>query len=485
VPLFWVVPLALYLLSFVLAFGGGRRISPQQAAPTVRVLVLAVAIVYFAGVGSAWWLSGLASLGCLFAVALLCHGRLSDLRPDARRLSTFYLCLALGGALGGLFNALIAPRIFPGLAEYPLGVLLAAFLLPPIAARSRRERLLDLEIGFAVFALVVIAVFVTKRVLDPGPPAMVAIFLIPSLIALRAARSPLRFGACVAGIIIGAALMLPQGIGRVLYQERTFFGVLRVALQRSTYHALLHGSTTHGQQNMRDGERGTPLGYYHRASPIGQVLEATARARPAMSVGVVGLGAGTLAAYSRERDSYRFFEIDPGVERIARDPSMFTYLADASGRVSVILGDARVSIERDDTRFDVLVLDAFSSDAIPVHLLTREAFALYERRLNAGGLIAVHVSNRYLDMRPALAGLAGEAGLDLLVQDQPISEEAARRGYASSRWVLLRRHDDPNPVWDAMSMGEWHAYRGTPSSRPWSDDYSNLVQAVLTGFKEL
>ena len=485
VPLLWVVPLALYLFSFVLAFGAGRQVTPAHAAPAVRVLALVVTVMYFAGSGSAWWLAGITNLVFLLAVCLLCHGRLSDLRPDVSRLSTFYLWLAAGGALGGTFNALVAPHLFEGLAEYPLGVMMAGFLLPALAdaAGARPRRLIDVEAAVAVGSLTLIGIFISRRALGPGPVALVAIFLVPALLTLRAGRHPRRFGLCLSAMMIAGSLLLPINTGPIIHQERTFFGVLRVALERQSYHVLLHGTTAHGQQQWaRPGNR-TPLGYYHHNSPVGQILRLTSQRLPALRVGVVGLGTGTLAAYARPGDTYTFYEIDPSVEWVARDPRLFSYLSDSAGAISVKLGDARLTLARDSALFDVLVLDAFSSDAIPVHLLTREAFELYKQRLAPHGVIAVHLSNRYLDLRPALMRVAVDSGLDAVTQDQIVTAQQIDKGLSTSRWVAMVRKEEPaSELWHAVQQGKWFRYRGTLPDRAWTDDYSNIAQALVIGF---
>ena len=484
VPLLWVVPLALYLVSFVLAFGAGRRVTPSHAAPAVRVLALVVTVMYFAGSGSVWWLAGITNLVFLLAVCLLCHGRLSDLRPDAGRLSTFYLWLAVGGAMGGIFNALVAPHLFHGLAEYPLGVMMAGFLLPVLAdAAARPRRLIDLEAAVAVGSLTVIGIFIARRVLGPGPGALVAIFLVPALVTLRAGRHPRRFGLCLSAMMIAASMLLPLNTGQVIHQERTFFGVLRVALERESYHVLLHGTTSHGKQKWaRPGHR-TPLGYYHHDSPVGQIVRLASQRLPALRVGVVGLGTGTLAAYARPTDLYTFYEIDPSVEWVARDPRLFSYLKDSAGTIRVKLGDARLTLARESALFDVLVLDAFSSDAIPVHLLTREAFELYKQRLAPHGVIAVHISNRYLDLRPSLMRVAVDSGLDAVTQDQKVTAEQVAKGLSTSRWVAMaRKEDSASDLWRAVEQSPWFRYRGTLPDRAWTDDYSNLAQALAIGF---
>ena len=387
--------------------------------------------------------------------------------------------------MGGIFNALVAPHLFHGLAEYPLGVMMAGFLLPALASAdgTRPRRLIDVEAAVAVGSLTVIGIFIARRVLEPGPVALVAIFLVPALVTLRAGRHPRRFGLCLSAMMIAASMLLPINTGQIIHQERTFFGVLRVALERESYHVLLHGTTTHGQQKWaRPGHR-TPLGYYHHNSPVGQIVRLASQRLPALRVGVVGLGTGTLAAYARPTDAYTFYEIDPSVEWVARDPRLFSYLADSAGTIRVKLGDARLTLARESALFDVLVLDAFSSDAIPVHLLTREAFELYKQRLAPHGVIAVHISNRYLDLRPSLMRVAADSGLDAVTQDQVVTPEQVAKGLATSRWVAMARKEEPaSELWRAVQQGPWFRYRGALPDRAWTDDYSNLAQALAIGF---
>jgi hypothetical protein len=379
-----------------------------------------------------------AHLLAFFVAATVCHGELARHRPPVARLTEFYLWVAAGGVLGGLFNALLAPAVFPGVVEYPLGLVAAALLLPPLfQARGRPA----------------------YRWLNRALPALVA-----------------------AGIAAGFLWQLKPGVGRspALHRERTFFGVLRVERgTRGRTHTFVHGNVRHGVQLRSDDprQRRLPLLYYFPTGPAGQVFATLRGAGAKARVAVIGLGVGALAGYGEPGQEFTFFEIDPAVDRIARDPRYFTYLADAQARgvrVRTVLGDARLSLQQaGGDRYGLLVLDAFSGDAVPTHLLTREAVALYLERVAADGLLAFHVTNDYLDLRPVLAAQARDLGLVGLVQEDGASEEEARRGKSPSTWVVLARR--PADLAGLANSPRWRPLTGRPGDRAWTDDYSNVL----------
>jgi hypothetical protein len=299
------------------------------------------------------------------------------------------------------------------------------------------------------------------------------------LVAATARARPLRFALGVAAVLLAGGLS--DGVdGRVLHRERTFFGVLRVtevADRGGRLHRLFHGSTLHGQQRLAPGWRREPLTYYHRSGPIGQVFEVV-HARPGARarVAVVGLGAGSLAAYAAPGERWTFYEIDPAVVRIARDPRAFTFLRDSlAGTIDVVVGDARLRLrEAVDGASDLIVLDAFSSDAIPTHLLTREALRLYRAKLAGGGLIALHLSNRTIDLDPVVGRLARDAGLLARVRhDRTLTPEQRRAGKSTSIWAVLAAA--PSDLGALASDPRWRPARLRPGNRAWTDDYSNVV----------
>src|SRR5215218_863355 len=408
VPLLWVVPLAIYLLTYVLAFASRTRRLSALADRSTPLAAIALALLIIARLGSPLWFVLPMHLLALAVIALACHGRLAAARPGVEHLTGFYFWLAVGGVLGGVFNSIVAPAAFVTIAEYPITLALAC------AIRVRRTDLESIrrESGrivapVAAGLLVLLAVpFVRWAGLPPG---FLLIYLaLPALACYTVSRRPALF-------TLGVALMLGAGsvhmdAHRSLAESRTFYGSYRVEVDPSgRYHDLYSGSTLHGRQGVGVNGALEPLAYYHREGPIGDVFRARRLTGP-LRVAVVGLGVGALAAYAAPADTWTFFEIDPEVERIARDPRFFKYLARAAVPCSVVIGDGRISMTLDaEGRYDVIVIDAFTSDAIPVHLLTREALALYLSRLRAGGLVAFHISNRHLDLTPVLTTVARDA----------------------------------------------------------------------------
>jgi hypothetical protein len=337
-----------------------------------------------------------------------------------------------------LFNALLAPALFASVAEYPLALVLAALLLPPLwPARGMWGTRLNRALPWLLAAAVAAGLFWR------GTPAKTR--------------------------------------GLLLYQERTFFSILQV--RRGTQgrtHEFAHGNVRHGVQIQSDDarQRRLPLLYYFPTGPIGQVFQAFRGPRAKERVAVIGLGVGTLASYGEAGQEFTFFEIDPAIERIARDPHYFTYLADAEARglrVRTVLGDARLSLRREPgAHYGLLVVDAFTGDSIPTHLLTGEAIQLYLGRLTDDGLLAFHITNDYLDLGPVLGDVAREAGLVGLIQnDSDLSVEERRRGKAPSTWVVLVRQ--PAVLDPLLAQGRWKPLTGRPGSHSWTDDYSNVL----------
>jgi SAM-dependent methyltransferase len=430
VPLLWLAPLTLYLASFILTFEGRGWYRPE--------LVWTFLLVWL--VGMAWllvdsdlhldlplqlgvFLPGL-FLGCFF-----CHGELYRLRPAPRHLTAYYLIVSAGGALGGLLVAVVAPLAFD--AYYELGI-----------------------------GMVVLALLAALRFAGLG--------LVPRVASL----------AVLLGVAGGATYDGLRHYNDVLVSERGFYGVLRVKEYGSPgeeghLRRLVHGAIMHGEQYLHGDRRRLLTTYYTEPSGIGAAIKS--RGAAPLRIGVIGLGTGTVAAYGGPGDLYRYYEIDPRVVEIARRD--FTYLADSEARIEIALGDARLTLEREAPQgFDVLAVDAFSSDAIPVHLITREALAVYLKHVKPDGIVAFHVSNRFLDLIPVVARLAKEHGAHaVLVNDDPDDEDESER--SKSDWVLVSR--DPAALKDPaiVERGAQPA-EDRAGWRTWTDDYSNLIQIL-------
>jgi hypothetical protein len=477
VPLLWMVPLCVYLGTFVVAFSPSAAPARRLAGRFMPLAVIALALVLIAQMNQPAALVIPLHLAVFAVVALACHGELAQDRPSPARLTEFYFWVSLGGMLGGLFNALLAPVIFTSIVEYPL-VLIVACLVRRAAAEApvRPAWRQDLAWVALVFAAAALSVMANSRFGSASRFLIVGAAL-PALLAFSQQRRPLRFAGCVAALLLSGSLV-QSPFGQAVYAARTFFGVYRVRVdERLHYRFMFHGPTLHGMQSTLEDRRAASLSYFHKSGPIGQVFAAVPRASAAQEVGVVGLGVGSLASYAGPAQHWVFYEIDPAVERVARHPAYFTYLRDCASRCDVVIGDARVSLGRARPRqFGMIILDAFSSDAIPVHLLTREALSLYLSRLAPGGVIALHISNLHLSLSPVLGRLAEAEGLVALWQREPPTAGSFADGKFPSEWMVLAR--------DRAGLGglghdkRWIAPPIRPSTPLWTDDFSNILSVL-------
>lgn len=526
IPLLWVIPLALYLLTFILAFA---RRPPLPHAWMLRALPMAVVLltlVLCIGGSQLAWIP--IHLLTFFVVALVCHGELARDRPPARDLTGFYLALSVGGVLGGLFNALVAPLVFDRVVEYPLLLVLACLvrlerrrveveeeesvpLAPelggegwgegdrvrptgslnpsPPSPRSggtrgkgssapSRVRVGDLLLPMALGVVTAGLIGYVRSHPDSFLSIQdgLLVYAVGTFVCFTFMDRPVRFALGIAAIL-AALSVAPGADGPVLHQERSFFGVLRVTQSlQGNYQLLIHGSTVHGQQSLDPGRRREPLSYYHRTGPIGQVIEVVRQRRVGGGIAVVGLGAGSMAAYAEPDERWTFYEIDPAVARIARDPRYFTFLTDCrAGSLDVVLGDARLRLrDAPGHGYGLIALDAFSSDAIPLHLVTREALGLYRAKLADGGLIAFHTSNRFLDLSSVLGVLALDAGWVCRVRDDTLLTSAEiQSGKHASTWAVLAAR--PEDLGALAEDPRWPAPPLRPGTEVWTDDFSNVV----------
>jgi hypothetical protein len=479
IPLFWVLPLAIYLASFVLTFAKKplgspatwARLLPLPASLSVLTLVLeanapAAALVAL-------------HLGTFALVCLVCHGLLAADRPGPRHLTGYFFLTSLGGVAGGILAGLVAPMLVDRLVEWPLALVGACLLRPPQDEEDRGLGPRDLP---AVLAMLAVGSAITWGAghFFTGRAAFSAIVVgLGALLLVNYGTlvRPVRFGLGLGAIILAGALYTGS-VGNVLLRERNAFGLLRVAVDPTgRWMQFVHGDTVHGRQLTDPARRREPSGYYHVAGPAGDVLGAAGP--PRRSVGVVGLGIGDLAAYAKPGETWTFYEIDPAIARVAQDPRYFTFLADAfpDRRGLVIeVGDARLSLDRAAPGgFDILVLDAFSSDSIPAHLLTREAFALYLEKLAPSGVIFANVSNRFLDLAPLVAAVATQSGLVAQVRlDDEVGEELASAGKLPSRWMTMARS-----AADLAFLPQTGWREAKPGGRAWTDDRSSLLPLLV------
>ncbi len=476
-PLLWVVPLALYLLSFIVAFARRSLLKPEWTLKTqalgILIVSMMVMLVLIFGRGGSVLLVASVHLLTFFVTAVVCHTELAKRRPGVEGLTAFYFCMSIGGAAGGIFNALIAPVIFSSDYEYYLALVAACALRSFVGTERKDFKARDF---LYPLALALVVATVAYRSVDASPLGLIdrIAFLVPCGIALYSfAERPFRFALGVAAVIGSAVLV--QGSVDVLHMERSFFGINKVKLidgGRKT--ALIHGTTMHGTEFTDPKLHREPLAYYARSGPVGQAL---ALAGPRPSVAVIGLGTGALACYRKPGETWTFFEIDGAVERIARDTRYFHYLADCGGSTKVVLGDGRLSLKAvPDRHYDLIVIDAFSSDSIPMHLLTTEAIALYLHKLKSHGIILFNVSNEYLRLVPVLTTLVQSVGAAGRHQIFFPSAKEVADGAAASEWIAIAATDAdlaflaPEKRWQAMTTEH--------GAQPWTDDFSNIFRAI-------
>ena len=479
VPLLWVVPLALYLLTFIIAFGRQSNagwITAAQGVGLVTVTILLLAARAFELAMPAW-LTVSGHILSFFVIALGCHALLAQRRPPAARLTEFYLWLSVGGALGGIFNALIAPVVFSSIYEYDL-CLAAACALRIVTHHRRAGRpiteicLALILIGCAVVVSIQVRAHVWLAFLGNTAPR-VGVLVVCAAILLWFSRHPLRFALSISAFLAGGLIV--QNALTIEHQERSFFGVLHVSsIDQGKWHALIHGDILHGVQSVDPAFWTETSTYYVATGPAGQFLAAMP---PPRRVAAIGLGTGSLACFIKPGQDWTFFEIDPAVSRLARDPRFFHYLEKCGPEARIAIGDGRLLLAaQPDGAYDLIVLDAFSSDSIPVHLLTREALALYLKKLAPGGRLLVHISNRFLNLEPVLAAGLGELGASGLIQYfQPTPAEIAR--WASpSIWVAVAPAAaglDP-----LRADTRWRAIALPAGFTPWTDTYSNILSVL-------
>ena len=473
VPLLWILPLTVYLLTFVIAFARKPLLSRNAVAKTIPYA--ATIAVLGAGFETSIGLPQIAiGIILLFLLALSCHSELVALRPAPRHLTEFFLLMSVGGALGGAFNAVLAPLLFADVYEYPIA-LFAAIALWAAGRESVPRRWLDWRWIVAALVLFVALRFSLTLASAAGAlKLMVAAKAVAALLCFSARRKPAVLALLTAAILAaGVNVSLRPELARY----RSFFGVHRIETDPAgAAHFLMHGNTTHGAQFTDAARRREPLLYYARQGPAGQAIDAL-RVRGTLSpVGVIGLGAGAMACLSQPAESWTFFEIDPAIVATARDPRYFTYLADCAPEARIVLGDGRLTLGQEPAQsYRLLVLDAFGSDAIPVHLLTREAFALYLAKLQPGGLLLLHLSNRNIELLPAVARLAGDAGLVGRWQFFP-GQPPEGSLISASEWAVLARVEAD--LGALATDPRWQAFPPVPEGRVWSDDYVDILSVI-------
>lgn len=490
-PLLWVIPLGLYLLTFVLVFARRALLSRELLVQVFPLVLLLLAPLFFLSFPEIVWRVMLAHLVMFFLAAMICHGELAADRPGPEHLTRYYLLMSLGGVLGGAFNAIVAPVVFTNVIEYPLMMLVAALLTPAAIRGARADHPSPASRRAGQFDLLwpaVMGVLVPGLVLWLGRTpfrstwlALVAVWTITAVVLFMFRNRPLRFGLGFAVTLAAFFLFARQEDDNRLVMLRNFFGVKRVvATADGGAHFFYHGTILHGTERSVPPAQFEPLAYYWRGGPIGQAF--TAFGPGCERVGIIGLGVGAVAAYAEPGQRYVFHEIDPQVARIAENPAYFTFLHDCRGEYGIILGDGRLTLAAvDDGAYGLMLLDAYSSDAVPTHLLSREAMRLYLSKLAPGGVLVFHTTNAYLSIEPLVAALARDAGLVCLARGQSPEELArlnAPEGVSSSQVVVAaRRSEDLAPL---LADLRWYIPGIAPDTPVWTDRYSDIISLLFT-----
>ena len=480
-PFLWVIPLALFLLTFVIAFQRQPVLSLERVSWWHQAYMFPLLIVMFSLANA--FVTVPLHLAAFFIMAMVCHSELVARRPNAVYLTEFYLWMSFGGVLGGLFASLMAANVFDRIIEYPLLIVAACFCRSDVWAAIRQRRLSDFS-GFAALPIILLpAVLDIDLSGGAGKFAMAACGAVIAILLIR-----LRSRTLIQTGLVAAALTVTLLYGyqqQSITRARSFYGVHTVLLQPGGYHALMHGTTVHGVQKWREGGiapggRPAPLSYYYDGGPFADAIAAQRTQNGGMkNVVVIGLGAGAMACHKAPGETWRYFEIDAEVARLARNEDYFTFLRDCDPTGNVVIGDGRLTLANEKAgSIDLLVIDAFSSDAIPVHLLTTQAFELYFSRLSADGVLLFHVSNKYMDLPPVLAAVAdkhGAAALQVRTGPGVWPVDGSVHKFPARLVAIARK---PGHLKQLAGNGRWELLHNDKAVYPWSDDYSNVLTAI-------
>ncbi len=481
VPLLWIIPLTLYLLSFVIVFSKWNdKIHPLMVKLQPIFLIPFIAYAFINPADLPYWAYLILHLIAFFLAVMVCHGELAALRPHTRHLTTFYLIMSFAGMLGGMFNTFVAPFVFNAVYEYPIMIVAALLLRPGLKLSLNSGLLLQVIIPVLLVIAGIIVHATVSDLLQYFDVIVISLIGLTLLTYLLRAR-PVGF-ALMTGAIIFLALGVHSLSSNTLYQERTFFGVLAVREAVLTdeqghpesYHELFHGTTKHGAQRLAANLSQIPLTYYSRPGPMGQLFKEYDNVDQAWTIGVVGLGAGALACYAKDRQNWTLYEIDPLVVNIAANPAYFSYLSQCARNAVMRVGDARLSLEKEpDQHFDLLVMDAFSSDSVPTHLLTKEALALYFKKLKPGGILAFHMTNRHLALKKVLSINAEALHLASLIQEFKPQQDIPL--VVATDWVVMAKQAETLEPLRLSRLGNWQKMPLYFDMKPWTDDFTNIV----------
>ena len=484
VPLLWIIPLTLYLLSFILVFSKwGNKIHPGMLFLQPIVLLPFIAYSFINPAVLPYWLDLTIHLTAFFLAIMVCHGVLAKHRPHTKHLTIYYLIMSFAGMLGGMFNTFVAPFIFNGVYEYPI-MIVAALLLRPnyLTIKDGKIKLFAFQ---AIFPLVLffigLFIYISNNELGHYLDAIGVGLILLAGLTYSFRNKPITLS-LLTGVIIVFTMGLHHLLTNTLYQKRTFYGVhsVRESIlineqnKQEKYHELFHGTTKHGAERLSAKYLTTPLTYYSRQGPIGQLFKTYETKNHNWVIGAVGLGAGALACYSQPDQHWSFFEIDPTVIDIAKNPNYFKYLELCGKNIKMVIGDARLSLKKQpENKFDLLILDAFSSDSVPTHLLTQEAITLYFKKLKPKGILAFHITNRHLTLKKVLSDHAKHLNFSALIQE--FKPKAKIPLVVATDWVVMSKDKGMLIPLQQSRLGNWEKLPLYFDMKPWTDDFTNII----------
>lgn len=481
-PLLWIVPLTLYLLTFIIVFARKPVLSNDMIFALFNAFFVLTLFMTLSGLFPRMAIHFILHLALFFTACLICHKKLADLRPAASHLTEYYMIMSLGGVLGGMFNALLAPVIFVVPFEYTLALCAVLFV------RGTYLRPLDVSMAKTVAFIrnirsVLIAGGIAMLVVVAWPHQtglnmlMAGLLMVAGLMTLRS--WPVAFAVIGSVMLILSSPAMDLVRKPVISIDRNFFGILRVSDTGTLVRNLYHGTTLHGSQLLDTEHKLLPTTYYHPTGPAGDVFNALdALPRGPQNIAVIGLGTGTLACYGRAGRHFDFYEIDPDVIRVAKDKSLFTYLSDCKSPYKTILGDGRLELAKmPDATYDAIIIDAFSSDNIPMHLLTLEAITLYMHKVKAGGVIAFNLSNRHLNLEKPIAAASRDTRVPVIIRQsrsEPVFKDSPLRSAPAFYAVMTT---NPDILLAMQKDSRWTPAKGDKDFRTWTDHYANILAA--------
>ena len=482
VPLLWIIPLTLYLLTFVIVFSKwNNKVHPWMVRLQPIFLIPFLAFAFIDPADLPYWAYLILHTIAFFLAVMVCHGELARLRPHTHYLTTFYLIMSFAGMLGGMFNTFVAPFIFNAVYEYPI-MIVAALLLRPGTMGV-------LNFKLALQMIIPALLIVTGWILYSSIPDLLEHFdyiaiglMVVTVISFFFRNKPVAYAGLTAAII-SLSLGLHGLSSHTIYQERSFFGVFSVRdaiienenKQPEKIHELYHGTTKHGAERLADSLQTVPYMYYSQPGPMGQLFKEFDSQNQNWTIGTVGLGAGALLCYSKPQQHWTIYEIDPLVIKIAQDAEYFHYLERCGKNAAMKVGDARLSIAAEPAqKFDLLIMDAFSSDSVPTHLLTEEALELYFSKLKPTGILAFHITNAHLSLKKVISDHAQRLKFSALIQEFNPKDKPAL--VSATDWVVMARNPQNLELLAQSRLGYWEKLPLYFDMKPWTDDFTNIIE---------